>query len=126
VITSIQWSIIPLTPSDQNYTQTWLLRKQIWSYSCVCVSHRVDAELDNGCVVETSNVTDLSHDETLHVGFLCSIVAISRSDLAVRSHLSADVKRDKERNEQWTDQTQKYLYDIINETHSLNRVLSHY
>lgn len=78
------------------------------------MSYRVKAELDNGSVVEANNVADLSHDEAFRSAW-CGwcVLAVCRSNLTVRTHLGAHVERDQERDEQWTQHTQKDLHDII-------------
>jgi len=81
------------------------------------MSYRVKAELDNGSVVETNNVADLSHDEAPRTDWCgCihySVLAVCRSNLAVRAHLGAHIERDQKRDKQWADHTQENLHDII-------------
>jgi len=76
------------------------------------VQYRVAAELDNGRVVETNNVSYVTFRGDLS-RFLFSVLVVTWSNLAVRIHLAGCVKRDKERDQQWTQQAQENLQDII-------------
>jgi len=78
----------------------------------------VAAELDNGRVVETNNVFNVTFCGDLS-RFLSSVLVVTWSNLAVRIHLAGCVKRDKERDQQWTQQAQENLQDIITCSHAI-------